>query len=252
MSASMPNSVPNYVSEDASGKHPALAEEPRLTNCYYHLIRELKGALQPAVQNLALPAGSRVFDYGCSTMRHRHMFPSNVEYIGADMPGNDEAHVILDADGRVPLESATFDAVFSTQVLEHVEDPDLYLSECRRLLKPGGRLLLSTHGTFIFHPCPHDYWRWTYMGLQRVIEKAGFKVTAIRGVCGGIPAVLQYLQDLVSPKLPRLLRPAFIAMIQLLMVASDRLYSPEQRLRNACILLMTAEALPAQPGAQPS
>lgn len=226
---------------DTTLKHPALAEHPRITNPYYHLINVLKGGLRPAVQALHLPAGSRVLDFGCSTMRHRGMFPGNIRYTGADIVGNELADVILDKDGRVPLASGSFDVVLSTQVLEHVEDPQLYLSECQRLLKPGGKLLLTTHGTFVFHPCPNDYWRWTHMGLQLAVEKAGFSVGGLQGLCGGLPTVLQLLQDVVSHKLPRFLRPVLHAVIQSLMVATDRLYSPAQRLRNATFFVLTAE-----------
>ena len=229
------------VAPPAAPDHPALAERPGLSNPFYHLIKVLTGGLRPAIAALDLPPGGRVLDYGCSTMRHRGMFPDHVSYMGADIAGNELADVILDKDGRVPLASRSFDVVFSTQVLEHVEDPRLYLSECRRLLKPGGKLLLTTHGTFVFHPCPNDYWRWTHMGLQRVIEQAGMKVTDLQGLCGGLPSALQLLQDVVSHRLPRFVRPLWHCVIQTLMVATDRLYSPYQRLRNATFFLVTAE-----------
>lgn len=229
------------ASGNTAPKHPALAEHPRITNPYYHLIKVLKNGLQPAVQALDLPAGSHVLDYGCSTMRHRGMFPANIKYTGADIAGNDLADVILNKDGRVPLASGSFDVVFSTQVLEHVEDPLLYLSECQRLLKPGGKLVLSTHGTFMFHACPNDYWRWTHMGLQKIVENAGFRVTSLQGLCGGLPTALQLLQDVIRLKLPRFLRPVLYAIIQSGMALTDRMYSPEGRIRNATFLLVTAQ-----------
>ena len=49
------------------------------------------------------------------------------------------------ADGcALPFESATFDLVLSHAVIEHVADARRYLSECRRVMKPDGRLYLST------------------------------------------------------------------------------------------------------------
>jgi SAM-dependent methyltransferase len=47
-------------------------------------------------------------------------------------------------DEDLPFADATFDAVLSFQVLEHVPDPERYLSECRRVLKPGKPLYLAT------------------------------------------------------------------------------------------------------------
>ena len=60
-------------------------------------------------------------------------------------------------------------------------DPALYLSECFRVLRPGGRMLLSTHGMFVYHPDPDDYWRWTCAGLQHVVERGGLRGRALRG-----------------------------------------------------------------------
>lgn len=51
----------------------------------------------------------------------------------------------LQADGmRLPFADASFDMVLSHAVIEHVADAPLYLRECRRVLRPGGRLMLST------------------------------------------------------------------------------------------------------------
>ncbi|MEZ4821725.1 MAG: class I SAM-dependent methyltransferase [Ignavibacteria bacterium] len=98
-------------------------------------------------------------------------------YTGIDVGENAHADVIIDPDGRIPFQDGEFDVVLSSQVLEHVEDSDNYLSECRRVLKPGGLLILSTHGTWQFHSHPVDIQRWTSMGLKRLITKAGFNLT---------------------------------------------------------------------------
>ena len=51
----------------------------------------------------------------------------------------------LQADGqRLPFPAETFDWVFSHAVIEHVADAPLYLRECARVLRPGGRMYLST------------------------------------------------------------------------------------------------------------
>jgi SAM-dependent methyltransferase len=49
------------------------------------------------------------------------------------------------ADGQaLPFRDACFDVVLSHAVIEHVPDAPLYLRECRRVLKPGGWMYLST------------------------------------------------------------------------------------------------------------
>jgi SAM-dependent methyltransferase len=60
-----------------------------------------------------------------------------------DNPFVDEFHLI-DANSRWPLPDASVDLAVSDYVLEHVENPDLFLSECRRVIRPGGYLCMRT------------------------------------------------------------------------------------------------------------
>jgi 2-polyprenyl-3-methyl-5-hydroxy-6-metoxy-1,4-benzoquinol methylase len=49
-----------------------------------------------------------------------------------------------DVTGTWPVATASFDAVFAGEIIEHVLDTDFFLDEARRVLKPGGRLVLTT------------------------------------------------------------------------------------------------------------
>jgi SAM-dependent methyltransferase len=71
------------------------------------------------------------------------------------------------------VEDASFDLVLCTQVLEHAVDPDKVVRELRRVVKPGGRVLASTHGVQVYHPDPVDLRRWTHEGLRRLFEENG-------------------------------------------------------------------------------
>ncbi len=92
----------------------------------------------------------------------------------------------------VPLKDGCADGLVSFQVLEHVWDLDWYLGECRRLLKPGGWLLLSTHGTWLYHPHPTDFRRWTRDGLIRELTIRGFTVKEARPVVGPLAWTTQF------------------------------------------------------------
>src|SRR3546814_1646938 len=87
------------------------------------------------------------------------------------------------------------DIVLSNQVLEHVDSPQGYLEEARRLMKPDGVLLLSTHGYWFYHPTPNDYWRWTSAGLRKTMEASGFEIVEFTGIMGLISSGLQLFQD---------------------------------------------------------
>src|SRR3954452_3858886 len=149
-------------------------ERPKPWHRYAYHVRTLPLAIALLAGELRAGSGSRVLDYGCGVVAYRHFFPADVRYAAADLPGNPHANLLLHGDGTVPAEDGGFDAVMSTQVLEHVPDPALYLAECFRVLRPGRRMLLSTHGTFVYHPDPDDYWRWTCAALQKAVRDAGF------------------------------------------------------------------------------
>jgi SAM-dependent methyltransferase len=194
---------------------------------YAHHIRTLSAGLERIAQKLQTPVGGRVLDYGCADVPYRYFFAADVDYVAADLEGNPHATLILNSDGTVPAEDESFDTVMSTQVLEHVTDPGLYLSECFRVLRPGGRILLSTHGIFGYHPDPDDYWRWTCAGLQRATREAGFEVESFEGIIGLGATGLQLFQDAFYYDLPPRLQPAFALVMQALIAVVDRL--PRQR-----------------------
>jgi SAM-dependent methyltransferase len=58
-----------------------------------------------------------------------------------------------DASRRIPFADASFDLVTALDVIEHVDDDGALLREAHRVLKPGGRLLLTT---------PAFQWLWSY------------------------------------------------------------------------------------------
>ncbi len=200
---------------------------------YGHHTRLLPERLEALSRDLRVPPGGRVLDYGCADVPYRRFFAADVDFVAADIAGNPDATLLLDPDGSVPLPDASVDAVMSTQVLEHVPDPAAYLDECFRVLRPGGRLLLSTHGVFVWHPDPIDWWRWTSDGLRHVVEEAGFEVVRFEGVVGLLATGIQLVQDAVYWHVPRVVRPVLALVLQAAMALADRIEGPDSRNRNA-------------------
>ena len=130
--------------------------------------------LRAALGSVATDGELRILDYGCGGSPYRSLFPQatyhRADYI--EMDGLDY-RIAEDASLTEVLDD-TYDIVLSTQVLEHVRRPDDYLSEARRVLKPGGKLVLTTHGVFYDHACPYDFRRWTADGLRLIMNDAGF------------------------------------------------------------------------------
>lgn len=97
-------------------------------------------------------------------------------YVGIDR--FESADVTGDA-GALPIASEKADLILCTEVLEHLPEPRHALAEMRRVLAPGGVLILTT--PLIWGEHDHvDYQRWTEAGLRRILQSVGFEVQVIR------------------------------------------------------------------------
>jgi SAM-dependent methyltransferase len=243
MSTAVTPTMPAPAGAQAARPAPACDRlNPSRWNGRYYVLQRLAQAMRRVADDHVAPSPARVLvDLGCGDTPYRALLAPLVgRYLGVDLPGNPAADMCLRADGSAPLPDASADIVLSTQVLEHVADPRAYLDECRRLLRPGGRLILSTHGVWKYHPHPDDFWRWTSAGLVRTIESAGFQIVHVQGLLGPAACGLLLLQDALVVKLPRPLRRFAAAAFQPLLALADRLHTQDQRDADAAVYLLVA------------
>lgn len=71
----------------------------------------------------------------------------------------------------LPFKDGEFENVLCMSVLEHLEEPRKAIKEMWRVLKPGGRIIVSVPFLFPIHDAPGDYWRFTKYGLQQLFSK---------------------------------------------------------------------------------
>src|SRR5262245_22622171 len=155
--------------------------------------------LRLALERLRTDEPIALLDYGSGGSPYRSLFP-NAKYRRADFlqASADRLDYLLDEYSRVDERSETFDFILSTQVAEHVTDPEIYFAECYRLLKPGGTLYCTTHGAFEEHGVPYDFQRWTLDGLRRDLEKAGFTIARAEKLTTGPRALLFQIDHLLE------------------------------------------------------
>ncbi|MBE1547963.1 SAM-dependent methyltransferase [Mycobacterium sp. OAS707] len=127
-----------------------------------------------------------------------------------DWPNSPHTDSMVDLmlDLNFPLEglnSDSFDVVVLSDVLEHISEPALLMSEIARILKPGGRLLLNVPFIYWIHEGPYDYYRYTRFALDRLARQAGLEVVDLVPLGGWI----EVMADL-SSKLLEHFRLAFV------------------------------------------
>ncbi|MEA2398163.1 MAG: hypothetical protein QOK25_1719 [Thermoleophilaceae bacterium] len=150
------------------------------------LYNQMSNALADAA---ASHASGRLIDIGCGRKPWAAIFAPHVaEHVGVDRevpssPTVEEVDIVGDAYS-VPLEDESADTVLLTEVLEHLEEPVRALAEARRLLRPGGGLILTTPLFFPVHGEPHDFFRYSPNGLEHVMREAGFDSIEVRPLSG--------------------------------------------------------------------
>lgn len=212
----------------------------------WYTLSRLRDALRAVVRRdlRALPPGS-ILDLGAGDAPYKPLFTSlGRPYLCADL--GDDAAIPISSGQPVPLEDESVALVVSFQVLEHVWDLDWYLGQCWRLLAPDGRLVLSTHGTWLYHPHPTDFRRWTRDGLERELEERGFEVLNTKSAVGPLAWTTQFralgFHQVMSriPVIGNALAAPFGALFNAQMLIEDRFTPRSMRANNAAIYIVVA------------
>lgn len=167
---------------------------PRIYDSDYCLLQGLKDAVKGFAEKYVSP-NMTIIDFGCGAKPYRALFPASVEYIGVDACPSPYVDVVILPGQSVPLASASADIIISTQVVYLIPDYKPYLSECLRLLRDDGRMLITSHGTWTYHPASGgDYYRFTQDGMRHILNEAGFEIEHLFPIVGTLGTGLHLRQ----------------------------------------------------------
>lgn len=117
-----------------------------------------------------------------------HLIDSHhAEITAADYPAVDMQSMPYAANG--------FDVVVSDQVIEHLAAPTKAVSECQRVLRPGGVAIITSCFLNPLHPSPNDYWRFSPEGLAELFAADGWEVLDCGGWGNRLALTLIFIRD---------------------------------------------------------
>ena len=181
---SIPNPLPREMMEHT---YPILFDVEQSHWWYIGRRRIIEGFIADICRRVT-DRRPRILDVGCGTGANLIMLSKHGDAEGVDVSEDALAFcrergldkVRLGAGEELPYEDATFDLVTAFDVIEHMDDDLAGLREMRRVLRPGGRVLLFVP-TFMFlwgvqDEVSNHRRRYRLPQLQRVLEQAGFEI----------------------------------------------------------------------------
>ena len=179
------------------------------------------------IRKLAPRLSGRLLDFGCGRKPYENLFNVD-EYIGIDMEqtGHEHKNSKIDVyyDGKnIPFPDESFDSVFCSEVFEHVFNLDEIITEIRRVMKPGGKILITVPFLWNEHEVPYDFGRYSSYGIKYLLEKHEFEILDLqksgnfaRVNCQMTALYFYSIIDVKNPALNFLLRMLFIIPINIL------------------------------------
>jgi SAM-dependent methyltransferase len=198
---------------------------------------------------VSVKESSHWLDIGCGLKPFASSF-DHATYTGIDIEvsGRSSDMKVPDKffDGiNIPYEDSSFDGLLCTQVLEHVENLDLLLAECNRVIKVGGGFVVSVPFLYIEHEQPYDFRRFTSYGLMLALTRNGFKVSSCLKCLSAIETIATIFSVYVSNnvgtknKLAYILSGLFITLPALVLSKYLAKILPDNR-DLFCVLISSA------------
>lgn len=140
-----------------------------------------RSAIYLSVKKFSNHISGKTLDVGSGSKPYKHLFKNVTDYIGMDIEQSGHKHqtsnIDVYYDGKTfPFENSSIDSLVFFEVLEHVFNPDEFLSEISRVVKPGGKCVVTIPFIWGEHEQPYDFARYSSFGLKHLFSKHGLDV----------------------------------------------------------------------------
>ncbi|MEK7641487.1 MAG: class I SAM-dependent methyltransferase [Patescibacteria group bacterium] len=179
---------------------------PKLLGMVFNPFYFVRRALHQNMKELSSHITGKVLDVGCGTKPYEKLFTHATEYIGMDYDSPENRKIkqidVFYDTKKFPFADETFDGIIFTQVLEHVFNPDEFLTEINRTLKKGGSILMSVPFVWDEHSQPYDYARYSSFGVAHLLKEHGFTIIEHRKSLNDIRVIFQLIACYIHKSLP--------------------------------------------------
>ena len=181
---------------------------PSVLSIFYNANYFIKKGVYKGVKRNSAELQGKLLDIGCGNKPYKDLFNVS-EYIGIDIDNeahdhtNDKVDIVYDGR-KIPFSDQSFDSIFSSEVFEHVFYLEELIQESNRVLKEGGKLLITLPFVWIEHEKPNDFARYTAFGIVNLLERNGFTIVHSEKSSTYVEAVFQiiaaYTYQTIIPK----------------------------------------------------
>ena len=153
---------------------------PNKSDYYYDQNVTISEYLDSFKQNLIK---KKILDIGAGEIPFK-TFYKNLDVTTCDIQNNSTNSIdfIIGTDGYLPFKDNSYDAIFLFDVLEHIKNDVVFISECNRILNKGGFIIATIPFMYRFHEIPYDFRRYTPSGLTNIFTNASFKNIDIKNI----------------------------------------------------------------------
>ncbi|MBP9150859.1 MAG: class I SAM-dependent methyltransferase [Flavobacteriales bacterium] len=139
----------------------------------------------------------RLIDLGCGKVPFYELYKNNITSCTCvDWSNSVHKNEFLDQEcdltKELPFESASYDTVILSDVLEHIPRPQILLGEISRILDKDGVLLMNVPFFYPLHERPYDYFRYSEFALKMFIEEAGMQVCVLEPLGGSFEVLTDF------------------------------------------------------------
>jgi ubiquinone/menaquinone biosynthesis C-methylase UbiE len=200
----------------------------------------IRRKLLEVIRREATHFGGKLLDFGCGSKPYEDLFSHSTNYIGLDLEVSGHSGEYKRADvfydgTNLPFGNNTFDSVIAIEVLEHIPNVEQILVELNRVLKPQGKILITTPFMYPEHEEPYDFHRFTTDG-HKVLLRDNWSIIHIEKLNDSHDVIFQLLlrnQILaiknVSSIVGKLRRILFISVINVFWLITKRLFSSNSK-----------------------